>query len=66
MQNLFEENSQILLQIETRSLQTESITFLVLRRQYHMSNFLKLIYKINAISTSNYIKWSQTSNGQEK
>lgn len=66
MQNLFEENSQILLQIETRSLQTESITFLVLRRQYHMSNFLKLIYKINAISTPNYIKWSQTSNGQEK
>ena len=53
MQNLFEENSQILLQIETRSLQTESITFLVRRRQYHMSNVRKLIDKINAISAPN-------------
>lgn len=34
------------------------MVFLLLRRQYHMSNFPKLICKFNAISTPNWIKLS--------
>lgn len=57
MQDLNEENAQYLLKMQKRSEQTKSgMIFLVLRRQYHVSNSPKIICKFHAISTPNWVK----------